>query len=148
MVSVHPARRCTSPLGVVLVGSVDFPCVSFWENKFYSFFKSIVVGFYIPLGMLVAKWVPTPCYNDAYSVGTPKWAFWGKGWQNHSKTTFSPLFGRLFLIGQRTIFFFWGGSGVDALHWEGQASWAWPPVLFPQVSCLLKLSMWVVVDLW
>ena len=72
--------------------SVYFPGVSFFlGNKFYSFFKSIVMGFFILLDMLVAKWVPTPCYNDAYSVGTPKWAFWGKGWQKYHKTTFSPV---------------------------------------------------------
>ena len=37
-----------------------------------SFFESMFLGIYVPLGMLVGKWVPTPCYNDAYSVGTPK----------------------------------------------------------------------------
>ena len=92
MVSVHPARWCTSPLGVVPAGlgdgvghchdvaklpkgvSVYFPCFSFWVNKIYSSFKSIVMEFSVPLGMLVAKWVPTPCCNDAYSVGIPKWA--------------------------------------------------------------------------
>ena len=51
---------------------------SIWVNNLYFFFRSIIVGFSISLGMLVAKWVPTPCYNDAYSVGTPKWALWGK----------------------------------------------------------------------
>ena len=57
MVSVHPARWCTSPLGVVPAGFGDgvghchdvaklpkvclfyFPCVSFLGNKFYSFFQ-------------------------------------------------------------------------------------------------------------
>ena len=95
MVNVHPARWCTSPLGVVPTGLGDgvdnchdvanLPRVClfisliylFWENKLYSFFKSMIMGFSIPLGMLVAKWEPTPCYNDAYSVGTPKWASWG-----------------------------------------------------------------------
>ena len=42
----------------------------FSGEKFY--------GFSSLLGMLVPKWEPTPCYNDAYSVGTPKWAFWGE----------------------------------------------------------------------
>ena len=32
----------------------------------------MIVGFLLPLGMLVAKWVPTPCYHDAYLVGTPQ----------------------------------------------------------------------------
>ena len=57
----------------------------------YSFFKSMFMGVSIPLGMLVAKWVPTPCCNDAYSVGTPKWALWGKGWLKHCKTMVSPF---------------------------------------------------------
>ena len=69
--------------------SFYFPSIFFWGNNFYSFFKSM--GFSIPLGMLVANWVPTPCYNDAYSVGTPRWAFWGKGWQKYCGTTFSPF---------------------------------------------------------
>ena len=70
--------------------------------------KSIVMGFSIPLGMLVAKWVPTPCCNDAYSVGSPKWTLWGKGWQRHRETTFSPRIGRFFLVSKRTFLFFWG----------------------------------------
>ena len=81
------SRRRRTSKGV----SFYFPCISFWENVFYSFFKSIILGFSIPLGMLVAKWVPTPCYNDAYSVGTPKWALWEKGWLKHHETTFSPI---------------------------------------------------------
>ena len=85
--------------------SFYFPCVSFLGDKFYSFFKSMVMGFSIPLGMLVAKWVPTPCYNDAYSVGTPKWALWGKGWLKHYETTFSPYLGRFFLVSKRTFYF-------------------------------------------
>ena len=72
--------------------SVSFylPCLSFF-GKIYSFFKSISMGGSIPLGMLVAKWVPTPCYSGAYSVGTPKCALWEKGWQRHHETTFSPV---------------------------------------------------------
>ena len=50
----------------------------FGENKLYSFFKGIVFDFSLLLGILVAKWVPTPCYRDAYSVDTPKWASWAK----------------------------------------------------------------------
>ena len=65
------------------------------------------LGFSLPLGMLVAKWVPTPCYNDAYSVGTPKRAFWWKGWLKHCKTMISPFFGRFFLVSKRTFFIFW-----------------------------------------
>ena len=62
----------------------------------------------MPLGMLVAQWVPTPCYNDAYSVGTPEWALREKGWLKHCKTTFSAFLGLFFLVSKRTIFFFLG----------------------------------------
>ena len=48
------------------------PVYLFWGNKLYSFFRSIVLGFSSLLGVQVTKWVPTPCHNDAYSVGTPK----------------------------------------------------------------------------
>ena len=68
--------------------SFYFPCFSFWENNLYSFYTSIFMGVSIPLGMLVAKWVLTPCCNDAFSVGTPKWE---KGCQKHYETTFSPI---------------------------------------------------------
>ena len=86
----------------------------------------MIFGFLLPLGMLVAKWVPTPCYNDAYSVGTPKWASWGKDWLKHYKTMVSPLLGCFFLVSKRTIYFFWEGSFMGSLYWQGQASWAWP----------------------
>ena len=33
------------------------PVYLFWENKFYSFFKSIVMGFSIPLGTISAKMI-------------------------------------------------------------------------------------------
>ena len=97
--------------------SFYFPFVSFWEIMLYSFFRSIILGIFVLLGMLVAKWVPTPCYIDAYSVGTPKWAFWEKGWQRYHETTFSPLFGCFFLVSKRT--FFLGGSMLDASYWSG-----------------------------
>ena len=101
------SRRRQTPKGL----SFYFPNIFFWGYIFilYSFFKSL--GFFIPLDMLVAKWVPTPCCNDAYSVGTPKWASWGKGWQKHCGTTFSPLVGRFFLVSKRTFYFFWGVVG-------------------------------------
>ena len=50
----------------------------------------MIFVFLLPLGMLAAKWVPTPCLSDAYSVGTPKWASWGKDWLKHYKTMVSP----------------------------------------------------------
>ena len=85
MVSVHPAWRCTSPLGVARwVGrrrwrlsqrrqsskgvSFYFPFVSFLVNRPYSFSKGMVFDFSLPLGMQVAQREPTPCYHDAYSV--------------------------------------------------------------------------------
>ena len=58
--------------------------------------------------MLVAKWVPTPCYDDAYSVGTPKWAFWGNDWQKHHETTFSPVLDDSFWK-PKGLFIFLGG---------------------------------------
>ena len=118
MVSVHPARRRTSPRGV---GSGDgvgdchdvdnLPRVRFFISLLYLFWGenftlSLRVWFSYFLRMLVAKWEPTPCYRDTYSADSPKWACWGQGWQNHCKTTFSPLFGRFFLVSKRTIFFF------------------------------------------
>ena len=142
MVSVHPALWCTSPLGVVPAGfgegvghchdvaKLPKVClfispVSLFGRKDFTFFKGIILGFAVPLGMLVPRWVPTPCYNDAHSVGTPKWAFWEKGWRKYHKTTFSPGTGRFFLVSKRT-FYFLGGYMLDAPFWEGQASWAWP----------------------
>ena len=91
---------------------------------FTLFFWSM--GFSIPLDMLVAKWVPTPCYNDAYSVGTPRWAFREKGWQKYSGTTFSPPYWAFLFGKQKDILFFLGGYLLDVAYWKGQASWAWP----------------------
>ena len=66
-------------------------------------------SFYFPffLDMLVAEREPTPCYHDAFSVGTPKWALWEKSGQKHRETTISPLMRRLFLVSKRTVNFFW-----------------------------------------
>ena len=109
MVSVHPARWCTSPLGVVPAGLGDgvghchdvaelpkvclfvSPVYLFWRTSFCSFVKSMVVGFSIPLGMLLAKWVPTPCCNDAYSVGTLNGHFWGKAGASIIRPRFPPV---------------------------------------------------------
>ena len=117
MVSVYPARRCTSPLGVVPAGLGDgvgdchdvanflekwlFTSLffSFWWRKLYSFFFRAKVSFISVLpGMLVAKREPTSCYRDAYSVDTPTRAIWEKGWQQHGETAVSPLLGRFFLV--------------------------------------------------
>ena len=76
----------------------------------------MVLFIYALLSMPVAHWEPTPCYRDAYSVDTPRWASWGKGWLTHFKTTFSPLFGRFFLVSKRT-FFFGRGYFMDVPYW-------------------------------
>ena len=54
--------------------------------------------------MLVTEPEPTPGYHDAYSVGTPTWAFLGNGWQNHCNTTFSLSLDVFFLVSKRTIY--------------------------------------------
>ena len=100
MVSVYPARRCTSPLGVVPVGSGDgvgdchdvanLPRVClfislfylFWEINLTLFFRVWFFHFSCPLNMLVARREPTPCYNDAYSVGIPNIYFGRKAGKN------------------------------------------------------------------
>ena len=117
------SRRRQTSKGV----SFYFPCVSFWLNKSYSFFKSM--GFSNPLDMLVAKWVPTPCCNDASSVGTPKWALWGKAGKSIMRPRFPPRIGRFFLVSKRTLFS--GGCMLDAPYREGQASWTWPSRYYP-----------------
>ena len=106
------------------------------------FFKSMIVGFLLPLGMLVAKWVPTPCYNDACLVGTPKWAFWGKGWQKHYETTISPFIGRLFLVSKR-IFYFSGGLSGGCFILGGPGILGLALVFSLLVNCLLSLLMLV-----
>ena len=103
-VSVHPARWCTSPLGVVPAGlgegvgdchdAANLPRVRLSISLAYLF-EGFFFFFSLPLDMLVAKCVPTPCYNDAYSVGTPKCALWEKGWLKHCFTLFwTFLFGK------------------------------------------------------
>ena len=87
-----------------------FPFYLFFGRKLYSFSKGMVSYFCLLLGMLVAKWKPTPCYRDAFSVDYPSGLVGGKAWQKHYKTTFSPFYGRFFLVTKRTFFFFfWGG---------------------------------------
>ena len=46
------SRRRQTPKG----SPFYFPSILFWGKRFYSFFKSL--GFFLPLGMLVATWVP------------------------------------------------------------------------------------------
>ena len=89
--------------------SFYFPLVFFWGGEsFTPFFKGMVLFISVLLSMLVAQWEPIPCYRDAHSVGTPKWASWRQGWVTHYKTTFSPFSGRLFLFDkQKDLFLFW-----------------------------------------
>ena len=106
----------------------------------------MVVVFLLPLGMIVAKWVPTPCYHDAYLVGTPKWAFWEKNWLKHCKTMISPFVGRVLLVSKRTMYFFGRlFCGCSILGGPGILGLALGFSLL--VNCLLNLSM-SVVDLW
>ena len=109
------ATVTTSPIfeGCVFL----FPLYIFFGEQIMLFFKENDCCFLLPLGMRVAKWVPTPCYDDAYSVGTPKWALWEKGWLKHRKTMVSPFLGRFFLISKRTIYFFGEASFVGSLYW-------------------------------
>ena len=141
MISVHPARWCTSPLGVVPAGLGDgvghcldaakLPRVRlfisllfyFGGKKFYSFFKNL--GFSLPLGMLVATWVPTPCYHDCIFGGHPLLGILGERlakalWDHVFPPCWTFLFGK-----QKDFLFFLGGYMLDAAYWEGQASWAW-----------------------
>ena len=111
--------------------SFYFPCVCFWENKLFSFFKSIVVVFLLPLGMLVAKWVPTPCYLDAYLVGTPKWAFWEKGWLKQYKSMIFSLCWTCLLSKQKDDLFYLEGYFMDVPFREDQHSGPGPRVFTP-----------------
>ena len=148
MVSVHPARRCTSPLRVVPVGLGDgvghchdvanllgkclsISLQSFFGGELYSFFQGMVLFSYALLSMLEAHWEPTPCYRDAYSVGTPNWASWEKGWLTHCKTTFSPPFLDVSFWSAKRTLFFWRAYSMDVPNWKGKASWAWPSVFYP-----------------
>ena len=81
----------------------------------------MVFKLFLLLDMLVAKWEPTPCYRDAYSVGIPKGACGEKSGQMH-KTTVSPVANVFFWLVNGLYFL--GGGGMDALYWSGKASWA------------------------
>ena len=149
MVSVCPARWCTSTLGVVPAGLGDgvgdchdvanFPRVRFFISLLYLFFgkymlfcKGMVCYFCVLLSMLVGEWEPTPCYRDAFSVDTPKWAYWEKGWQNHCKTTVSTLFGRLFEV------------VVWMLHiGRARHPWSWSSVFYPWSAVFVNVGGWL-----
>ena len=156
VVSVHPTWPCTSLLGVVPVGSgegvgdchdvakllkkcLSIPPQHLPGGRNCVFFQGTAFFCWILLDMLVAKREPTPCYRDAHSAGTPKWSYWVKRRQIHWKTTFSPLYGRLFLVSKRTNFFF-GRVVVWMLH-IGRARHPGPGTrFFTLVSCRLSLQ--------
>ena len=89
--------------------------VFYFGREDFTFFLGKVF-FSLLLDMLVAKREPTPCYHDAYSVGTPKWTIGEKGWQKHGETTVSPFVGRFFLVSKRTITF-GRASFMGSLYW-------------------------------
>ena len=70
---------------------ISFFLYLFWVINLTLFFQGMVFHFSLPLDVPVARREPTPCYNDAYSVGTLNSAFCGKGWRKHCKTMISPF---------------------------------------------------------
>ena len=54
----------------------------------------------------------------------------GESWQNHCKTTVSLMYGRLFLVSNRSVTFSGEVGALDVSHWEGQASGAWYTVVY------------------
>ena len=117
MVSVYPARWCTSPHGVVSAGLGDG------------------VGHCHDVANLPRR-EPTHATIDAYLVGTPNRAFWEKGWQRHCKTVVSPFLGRFILVSKRTIFFFLG-----VLSWVLHIGRARHPGLGPRFFTPGQLSI-------
>ena len=72
-------------------GSIVYPLLLDIIHVFFKKKKGYLV--HLLLDLQVAKREPTSCYDDAYSVGTPEWAFWVKYGQTHCKTTFLPRIG-------------------------------------------------------
>ena len=94
------ATVTTSPIfhGCLFISFFIFYGLNFTLFFRYGFFFT----FSLPLGMLVAEREPTPCYHDAYSVGTLTGLFWGKTGKNTVRPWFS--LGRFFLVSKRTFF--------------------------------------------
>ena len=120
MDSVHPAHRCTSPLGVVPVGWGDGVglcrgAASFPENgsfislgfflgdKLCLFFRSMAFMLVLLLNMLVAKREPHATMMHIRWVSLK-----GKSGQNHCKTTVSPVINVFFWL-VNELFIFSGG---------------------------------------
>ena len=160
VVNVHPTWRRTSPRGVVPVGlgegagdSYDAAVLQkeglfISGKKLCSFYRSMVHYFRVLLSIPVAKREPTPGYYDAYSVGTPKWAFLEESGQKNRKTTLSPLFRRVLLVNKRTLFFLWG-LVIWMLH-TGRAGHPGPGKRYftPGQLSVEFVNGWWVVDLW
>ena len=91
------------------------------------------------LSMLVTERKRTPGYCDAYSVGTPQWAFWVKRGLKNRKTTLLPCSDVFFLVSNRTIFFSW-----EVVIWMpnvGRARHLGPGKrYFTLVNCRLSVS--------
>ena len=100
-----------------------FPGVFFWGTKLCLSFHGMVFRLFLLLDLLAAKWEPTPCYRDAYSVGIPKGACGEKSGPMHYKTTSSPRGSCVFWL-VNGLFIFLECGGMDASYWSGKASWA------------------------
>ena len=124
MASVHLALRCTSPLGVVPVGSEDDVghcrgAASFPENGPFislgSFLGCKTMPFFQRYGFYLGF---TAGYASSYESSPHatmvhiRWVslkghVGGKAGKNHCKTTISPSGNRVFLVSKRTLYFFW-----------------------------------------
>ena len=114
------SRRRQSPRKVSFY--VHF--IFFWEKNFTLVFQGTVSFISVLLSMLVAKWEPTPCYRDAYLVGTPSGHFGRKTGRNTIRPRFLPCMDVFFWLAKGPFSIF-GSYSLDVSHWEGQASWAW-----------------------
>ena len=127
VVSVRPGSDGALPLsGVVPVGSGDgvgvwhdaadlskgasfyFPLVSFFGNKAMLF--SLGAWYCFNGYCWICKKLsgsPPHGYHDAYSVGTPKWAFLGERLAEcNVRPRFDPFLDGFILVSKRTIYFF------------------------------------------
>ena len=92
--------------------------------------------------MIVAKWEPTPCYRDAYSVDTLSGLVGRKAGKCTFRPRFHPFLDVSSWLAKRFFLFFWGFMcGCPTLGGPGILGLA--PGLFLLVSCRLSLSMLV-----
>ena len=92
------SRRCHSPKKSFFISFIIYS-----RRKNYALFSGVCFFCCTLLSKPVTKREPTPGYDGAYSVGTPKWALLEKSGQNLCKTTISPLCKRVFLVNKRTL---------------------------------------------